>query len=410
MRTLTSYLLDPMGHSSSLPAQLLYAQNIGAGLPLGVAVCAMLAMALPALRIRAGASGPALLRVGPLLGLTAAVVATIAAEMYVRDFRIWHFAFLMTVIVAVGVWLLARSRRAVSARGERASRTTPLDEGVTARSWFAASLLGFVAVIGGGVLVLFALGAPEVLLLPSFLVAAVLAAVVAGDLTANLLLRFRARTYRAELRPRGVSTVLPARRAVGVLVLCAAVTYAGFAIAVGEYRMTVIAACAPYRDLALSDWADTAGLGMIGVAALATTALGAVGVLVAATRPAIASLEPARDLALRHLSTARTVCAVVGAQLVLAGDLVPATVYAIRPTDPRECSTTHSSPYAQPGWFPDGGHPGALLLLGGLAVSLGGCLVWAFATWRSTVRALTPFAEAPAQSSDTVDRADQDVR
>jgi hypothetical protein len=400
-----------MGHASFLMGPLFFTQYVATwGLPLGIAVCAMLAMTLPALRIRTGTSEPALLRLGPLIGLTAAVVAVIAAELYVPGFKIWHFATLMAVIVAVGIGLVARSRRTVAARGEAAARTTPLDEGVTARSWFAASLLGFVALFGAGILGVFLLDALEFTLTPTVQIAAVLAAIVVGDLTANLLLRFRARTYRAELRPRGVSTVLSRRRAVGVLALCGTVALAGFAIAVGEYRMTVIAACAPYRDLALSEAVDTVGLGMIGVTALTTTALGALGVLVAATRPAIASLEPARDRALRRLSTARTLCAVVGAQLVLAGDLVPGAVYAVRPTDPAQCLPSYGNTYVQPGWLPGADDAGALLTLTGLALTVSGCLGWAIATWRTSSRALTPFSAPPAQGAGTGDRAGQGIR
>jgi hypothetical protein len=136
-------------------------------------------------------------------------------------------------------------------------------------------------------------------------------------------------------------------------------------------------------------------LAMVGVVSLGITALGALGVLVAAARPAIASLEPGQDRALRRLSAGRTLCAVVGAQVVLAGDLVPGTAYLFLPVDSVECQS-FTTP-AESGWLPGLHHPGGLIILAGAALSLAGCLVWAAWTWRTSTRALVPFTAGDSE-------------
>jgi hypothetical protein len=318
----------------STPAAVIEAVHHWTGLYLLLAVllAALTTLGFPLVRHAFGRAAPNGADRGArtVLLLVAAVVAIVAAELF-TPIRGWLGITLLAVVLAAGFAAIVRSKRTAALREEAAAE--PPEPGMTAGAWCVAVLLGFVAALTAVVAAFLLLGGEGVMETLSVQICAVLAAVVLADLTANLLLRLRSRTRRAELRPRGLTTVLSRRAALGGLALTGLVAASAFAVAVGEYRMTKIAQCYPGRDLAVSHSPDTLALGMIGVVALLTTALGAAGVAAAAARPAIASLDPARDHALRRLSAARTLGAVVAAQVVLVGDLVPGAAYGFLPVD-----------------------------------------------------------------------------
>ncbi|RKS05695.1 hypothetical protein DFP74_1300 [Nocardiopsis sp. Huas11] len=386
---------------------------IGGLLPWIIIVSALLATVLPALRPRGGRAFARSFGAVPALGTIGTVVIAVAVFAYRVD---WAIITLFLVAVAMGVAASVRAVRKASLREE--VLPAPTDQETLLRKWCTASLLGFLAtaVAATATAVLIVLGEHDrrYTLEASVHVVALLGAVVVGDLAANLLLRVRSRTYQAELRPRGVTTVVSRGTVAGVLILTAAVSVGAVAVNIGEQVMAHAAECPPVRYLGLSEIRDVLGIGQLGLVGLVVTALGAIGVLVAAGRPAIGSLSPASDRALRRLSAARTVFAVVGAQIVLAGDLVPGTAYAFLPVDPR-CHVDYDFGHLPPNWLPGPYQPGAVLALTGMAVSVAGCAVWAAATWRASTRALVSLAEAsptssPAASAAGTGGADRDER
>ncbi|MET9712174.1 hypothetical protein ACFW3Z_03145 [Nocardiopsis alba] len=376
------------------------APSLGSALPWIALVGALLAIALPIRTIRAG-SPQDRNRSGPVPLLVGAVVAVLAAE-YLTGIRGWATITLLVVILVIGLVLLVRSRREASLLEE--AHGEPLDQGATARSWCTASLLGFLATVVAGVTLLLVSGGDGFMTMSSILIAVVLSSIVIGDLSANLLLRLRSRVRRAELRPRGPGALLSPGVTVTVLLATAAVTVGGFVVTRGEYLAGGAADCHPSITLGISEAEDTVALGMIGVIAPAIALVGVIGVLVAAARPAIASLEPDADRALRLLSAGRTVGAVLGAQLVLAGDLVPGAAHAVLPVDPALCDPMDTSPDSW-AWLPGPYEPGGLLVLAGTVLSVAGVLVWAAVTLRTARRSLTPLRSSRRPSAITSSEA-----
>ncbi|MFL1431821.1 MULTISPECIES: hypothetical protein [unclassified Nocardiopsis] len=365
------------------------------GLPLVpvVLLLALLLLASPPLSASTPGTSPAR-RLAVLL-IPLGVVAVIALEVF-TVLRAWAALPMALALIAAGIALLVRARREAAVQG-----VVPAAAGTAAvRGHGTAALVGFVAAVAALVAAYFALGGEGVIAISSVQVAGLLAAVVTAGLIADLLPRLRTRTRRAELRPRGWNTVLSRREAVTAAALTAAVTAAAFAVSYGEYLMTKAADCYPARVLAMSVADDTLALGLTGFAAAGAGLLGAVGVSAAAARPAMAPLSPAQDRALRRLSAARALYAAVGAQLVIAGDLLTGAAYALLPVDPG-CSAGGTLSLAATAWAPGPYAPGGLLALGGLVLIAAGVLAWLVGTWRATARALTDLESAAVVADAT---------
>ena len=180
--------------------------------PLLVLLAALVALGLPLIRLAFAPAGPGGADRGArtALLLILAVVAIVAAELF-TPMRGWLGITLLAAVFAAGLVAVVRAMKAAAVREEATAR--PPEPGMTAGAWCVAVLLGFVAAITVAVAAFLLLGGDGFMEMASMQVCAVLAAVVVGDLSANLLLRLRSRTRRAELRPRGLTTVLSLRAA-----------------------------------------------------------------------------------------------------------------------------------------------------------------------------------------------------